>query len=515
MKKVDAIISIALALLLSFATSAQSLPHTATQVTPKSNAAILKQPLAASAAPPTNAPAAKELLITNATILTASHGTIKNGSILVRDGKIAAVGANLKATDANAVVIDATGKFITPGIIDCHSHTAVEGAINEGSLSVTSMVRIQDVLDPYAVNVYRELAGGLVTCNILHGSANSIGGQNAVVKLKKGKPVEEWFIQDAMPGIKFALGENPKRSNNLGANVTQRRYPATRMGVEETIREAFIKAKDYMREWQEYEAKKANDPQAIAPRRDLQLDALVEILQGKRYVHSHCYREDEILMLLELGDEVGFHVQTLQHVLEGYKVAKEIAAHQTGGSTFADWWAYKLEAYDAIPYNAALMTQRGVITSINSDSDEHARRLYLEAAKTMKYGGLTEEQALRQVTLNPAIQLGIDKRTGSIEVGKDADFAIFSAHPFSVYTMVEMTIIEGEVYFDRKQDLERRVALKKEKEELMKKEREMRQKGHMPTGRPAQPQPLPGAIDEELLDHGHIKPETQEVRNDQ
>src|SRR5262249_5761408 len=204
----------------------------------------------------------------------------------------------------------------------------------------------------------------------------------------------------------------------------------------------FIKAKDYMREWQEYEAKKGSDPTAIPPRRDLQLEALGEILQGKRYVHSHCYRADEILMLLTLGDEIGFHVQTLQHVLEGYKVAKEIAAHKTGGSTFADWWAYKLEAYDAIPYNAALMTQKGVISSINSDSDEHARRLYLEAAKTMKYGGMTEEQALRMVTLNPAIQLGIDKRTGSIDVGKDADLAIFSAHPFSVYTMVEMTIIE-------------------------------------------------------------------------
>jgi hypothetical protein len=203
-------------------------------------------------------------------------------------------------------------------------------------------------------------------------------------------------------------------------------------------------------------------------------------------------------MLLTLGDEIGFHVQTLQHVLEGYKVAKEIAAHKTGGSTFADWWAYKLEAYDAIPYNAALMTQKGVISSINSDDDEHARRLYLEAAKTMKYGGMTEEQALRMVTLNSAIQLGIDKRTGSIDVGKDADFAIFSAHPFSVYTMVEMTIIEGEVYFDRKADLANREAIKKEKEELKKREKE--QRGNMPPGRPTPPQPQPN--DEEIIDHG-------------
>jgi imidazolonepropionase-like amidohydrolase len=508
MKKAKAIISVVLTLMICASTWAQNLQTIATNQPLEASAAIATQPATVTAS--------REMLIKNATILTASHGTIKNGSILIRDGKIAAVGTDVKATDANAVVIDATGKFVTPGIIDCHSHTAVEGSVNEGSLSVTAMVRIQDVIDPYAVSVYRELAGGLVTCNVLHGSANSIGGQNAVIKLKKGKPVDEWFVKDAMPGIKFALGENPKRSNGGGGGQNaNRRYPATRMGVEETIREAFIKAKEYMRDWQEYEAKKASDPTAIAPRRDLVLDALSEILQGKRYVHSHCYRADEILMLLTLADELGFRVQTLQHVLEGYKVAKEIAAHKAGGSTFADWWAYKLEAYDAIPYNAALMTQKGVISSINSDSDEHARRLYLEAAKTMKYGGMTEEQALRMVTLNPAIQLGIDKRTGSIDVGKDADIAIFSAHPFSVYTMVETTIIEGEIYFDRKKDAEMRLAMKKEKEDLVKKERELRQRGNMPAGRPAQPQPMPGGIDEELLDHGHIKPETKGVKNDQ
>jgi imidazolonepropionase-like amidohydrolase len=514
MKKANAIISMVLMSTLCVSTFAQSLQSSTTNQPLDSGAANLNQP-ADTATTGQPAAAAKEMLIKNATILTASHGTIKNGSILVRDGKIAAVGTNVNTTDANAMVIDATGKFVTPGIIDAHSHTAVEGSVNEGSLSVTSMVRIQDVVDPYAVNVYRELAGGLVTCNILHGSANSIGGQNAVVKLKKGKPVEDWFIKDAMPGIKFALGENPKRSNGGGGNAQARRYPATRMGVEETIREIFIKANEYMQEWKDYEAKKSSDPKAIAPHRDLQLDALVEIMQGKRYVHSHCYREDEIIMILDLAKEFGFRVKTLQHVLEGYKVAKEIAEHGAGGSTFSDWWGYKLEAFDAIPYNAALMTQKGVLTSINSDSDEHARRLYLEAAKTMKYGGLSEEQALRQVTLNPAIQLGIDKRTGSIDVGKDADFAIFSAHPFSVYTMVEMTIIEGEVYFDRKADLERRVAIKKEKEELVKRERELRQRGNMPPGRQAQPQPMPGEWDEDIIDHGRVKPENRGVKNDQ
>src|SRR6185436_12067483 len=440
--------------------------------------------------------APRETLIQNATIMTASHGTIKNGSILIRNGKIAEVGPNVKARDANARIIDATGKYVTPGIIDCHSHTAGEGNINEGTLSVTAMVRIRDIVNPEHPNIYRQLAGGVTTVNVLHGSANAIGGQNAVLKLKLGKPADAWFIKDAPPGIKFALGENPKRSNNQGiAPGIPRRYPATRMGVEETIRDAFTRAKDYRREWQEYEARKGKDKNAIAPRRDLALDALVEILEGKRMIHSHCYRADEIMMLLNLGDELGFHVQTLQHVLEGYKVAKEIAAHKTHASTFADFWSYKMEAFDAIPYNAALMASRGVNVSMNSDSDERARRLYLEAAKVVKYGGMSEEAELRTVTLNPAIQLGIDKRTGSIDVGKDADIAIFSQHPFSVYTVPEMTIIEGEVYFDRKADLERRDGLKKEKEDLIRRERQQRRGDRpstqrppdVPTERPSQP----------------------------
>src|SRR5882724_619886 len=259
------------------------------------------------------APAPGETLIKNATIMTASHGTINNGSILIRDGKIAEVGPNVKARDPNARVIDATGKFVTPGIIDCHSHTGVEGSVNEGSLSVTAMVRIRDVIDPYSPAIYRELAGGTTTANVLHGSANSIGGQNAVVKWKIGKPVDQWLVPDAPQGIKFALGENPKQSNSQGrpGATAARRYPATRMGVEETIREAFVRAKDYRREWQEYDAKKATDKTTIPPRRDLMLDALVEILEGKRMVHSHSYRDDEILMLLNLSDELGFHVKTL------------------------------------------------------------------------------------------------------------------------------------------------------------------------------------------------------------
>jgi imidazolonepropionase-like amidohydrolase len=477
MKKINATISIALTLAMVVSAFAQGGANQA------------RGAGSASSAP-------RETLIQNATIMTASHGTIKNGSILIRNGKIAEVGPNVKARDANARVIDATGKYVTPGIIDCHSHTAVEGNVNEGTLSVTAMVRIRDVINPDNPNIYRQLAGGLTTVNVLHGSANAIGGQNAVLKLKLGKPADEWIVADAPQGIKFALGENPKRSNNQGITPgVPRRYPATRMGVEETIREAFVRAKDYMRDWQEYESKRASDKNAIAPRRDLMLDALVEVLQGKRFIHSHCYRNDEIVMLLNLGDELGFHVQTLQHVLEGYKVANEIAAHKTYASTFADFWGYKMEAYDAIPYNAALMHERGVNVSVNSDSDERARRLYLEAAKTMKYGGMTEEEALRTVTLNSAIQLGIDKRTGSIDVGKDADLVIFSQHPFSVYTMPEMTIIEGEVYFDRKLDLEQREALRREKADLIKRERDQRG-GPRPARRDERPddtQPRPNA----------------------
>lgn len=445
-------------------------------VSQEPKAAAQASPASIPPKPPASSPGpSSEMLIRNGTILTASHGTISNGSILVRHGKIVAVGTDVKARDPEARIIDATGKFVTPGIIDVHSHTAISGDVNENTLSVTSMVRIQDVINPYSPSIYNELAGGLTTVNTLHGSANAIGGQNAVLKLKLGKPVGEWFVVGAPPSIKMALGENPRRSYLPAIPGQPRRYPATRMGVEETIRDAFIRAKDYQREWKEYEAKKISDENAIPPRRDLALDAIVEILEGKRLIHAHSYRQDEILMLLNLGDEIGFHVQTLDHVLEGYKVAKEIAGHHTAATTFSDVWSYKMEAYDAIPFNAAFMTSRGVNVSLHSDGDEPARRLYLEAAKLMKYGGMTEEQALRAITLNSAMQIGIENRAGSIDVGKDADLVIFSQHPFSVYTVPEMTIIEGEIYFDRKADLEKREALKHEKDELIKREREQRE----------------------------------------
>ena len=405
-----------------------------------------------------------ETLIRNATVLTITHGTLQNTDVLLRDGKIAAIGKNLNAS-ANARIIDGTGKYVMPGIIDCHSHSMLD-TINEGTLSVTSMVRTADVLNTTDVDLYRELAGGVTTLNLLHGSANPIGGLNTVVKIKYGRPASEFLFPGAMPGIKFALGENVKRSSTPNQPGVQRRYPNTRMGVEETIRDAFVRARDYKRAWDEYRANAGKDKNLLPPRRDLQLEPLVEVLEGKRYVHAHCYVASEILMLLNLADEFGFKIKTLQHVLEGYKVAKETAAHGAGASIFADSWGYKIEAYDAIPYNAAILTRAGVVVSMNSDSDERARRLNIEAAKAMHWGDLTEEQALRLITINPAIQLGIQDRVGSLEVGKDADVAIWNGHPFSVYSRVDTTFVDGTVYFDRQQDLARRADLAKERATL-------------------------------------------------
>jgi imidazolonepropionase-like amidohydrolase len=402
------------------------------------------------------------ILIRNATVLTASRGTLENTDILIEKGKIARIGKGLNAP-ANAQVIDATGKFVSPGIIDCHSHSMLD-AINEFSYSVTSMTTVRDALNPRDITVYRALAGGVTAGNLLHGSANAIGGQNTVVKFKWGKPVEDFLIPDAPPGIKFALGENPKRTHVQVQPGQTPRYPRTRMGVMEVIRDAFTRAREYRQSWADFRAKKTK----IEPRRDLELEPLVEIMDGKRLVHAHGYRSDEHLNLLLLADEFGFKVATLQHGLEAYKIAPEIAKRGTGVSIFVDSWSYKLEAYDSIPYNAAILWKAGVSVSINSDSDERMRRLNLDAAKVMKYGGVPEQDALQMITLNAARQLGIDKRTGSIDVGKDADLVIWSAHPFSVYTRPEMTLIEGEVYFDRTLDAQRRAEIERERQELEK-----------------------------------------------
>ncbi len=302
---------------------------------------IIGAVLPARAMPQTPRQSPTETLIRNGTILTITHGTLQGSDVLIRDGKIARLGKNLTA-GANARVIDASGKYVMPGIVDCHSHSMLD-AINEGSLAVTSMARTRDVLNPTDVDLYRELAGGVTTLNLLHGSANPIGGLNTVVKIKYGRPATEFIFPGAMPGIKFALGENPKRSSSPNLPGVQRRYPNTRMGVEEVIRDAFTRARDYKKSWDEYRAATSRgEKNLIPPRRDLQLEPLVEVLEGKRYVHAHCYRADEILMLISLADEFGFKVRTFQHVLEGYKVAKEIARHGAGASIFADFWGYKI-----------------------------------------------------------------------------------------------------------------------------------------------------------------------------
>ena len=414
---------------------------------------VAAPPLVAQAGPLQIAvpPAGRLVAITNATIMTATHGTIPRGTILIRDGRIAAVGPDV-VVPPGAQVIDAPGRYVTPGIIDSHSHTAIE-AVNEGSNSVTSEVRVDDVLRQDGGSIFRELAGGVTTIQVYHGSANTIGGQSELLKLRYGLPVDSLVFRGAPPGLKFALGENVRRSNSQGMPGQQRRYPASRMGVEEVLRDAFTRARTYQREWQAYEAARRalrrGQPEPVPPRRDLQLDPLVEILEGRRLAHVHAYRSDEMLMMLRVARDFGFRVASFEHGLEGYKITNELAAAGTGVSTFADMWAYKLEAWDAIPHNAALLAERGVVVSIDSDSDERARRLYQEAAKTIHYGGASEEEALRMITLNAARQLGVADRVGSIDVGKDADLAIFSGHPFAPGSRVEQTLIEGRVFFDR------------------------------------------------------------------
>ncbi|MBI4851444.1 MAG: amidohydrolase family protein [Acidobacteria bacterium] len=409
----------------------------------------------------------EDVLVKNATIWTmGQQGVLQQTDLLIKNGKIVQIGKNISAP-SSAVVIDATGKHVTPGLIDCHSHTAARGGLNEAVNNISPEVRINDVLDPEDTDIYRQLAGGLTAANVLHGSANAIGGQNAVVKLKWRSSREEMLVAGAPEGVKFALGENPKRSNfNLPG--VERRYPNTRMGVEQLIRERFLSARNYLKEWDDYN--KLSDSERSRhepPRKDLQLEAIGEILQGKRLVHSHCYRQDEILALIRLAEEFGFRITTFQHVLEGYKVADEMAQHGVGGSTFSDWWAFKLEAYDAIPYNGTIMANRGVVVSFNSDSGELARRMNLEAAKAVKYGGLNEVEALKFVTINPAKQLKIDNKVGSLETGKDADFVIWSGHPLSVYSIAEQTWVEGFKEFDRQADIAERDTIEQERKKLI------------------------------------------------
>ncbi len=432
---------------------------------------------------------AETIVIQNATVMTEGPQGIFKGSVVVKDGKISEIGEKVMVP-AGATIIEAGGQYLIPGIIDCHSHIAGSGSINEMSVSVSSMVDIKDIINPDDIAIYRALAGGVTTANILHGSANVIGGKTLPLKMRWGKSAQELIFAGATPGIKFALGENPKRSGNPQGGrgtgtTTTARYPATRMGVEDVIREAFNDAKIYKAEWDAYDAKVAKGEHPIPPRVDQKLQALKEVLENKRYVHVHCYRADEILMMIRAAEDNGFRVRTFQHVLEGYKVAKEIAAHGAGASTFSDWWAYKIEAIDAIPFNAAIMAKKGIIVSLNSDDAELMRHLNTEAGKAMKYGGMNETEALAMVTINPAKQLGIDKTVGSIEVGKDADLALYDGFPMSDFSKVQKVWIDGTEYFDRDKEIAAQATKEAEKKKLLDKEKAA-QPRQQPTRRPNQ-----------------------------
>ncbi len=413
----------------------------------------------------TNKPKAETILIKNATVWTnEADGVLENTDVLLENGKIAKIGKDLSASGARE--IDGTGKHLTPGIIDEHSHIAISRGVNEGSEAVTAEVNIEDVVDSEDINIYRQLSGGVVASQLLHGSANPIGGRSAIIKLKWGYSPEEMKISWADKFIKFALGENVKQSNWGERNTI--RFPQTRMGVEQVFEDAFTRAKEYEAEWKTYNSlSKRDKANASAPRKDLELETLVEILNSERFISCHSYVQSEINMLMKVAERHGFRINTFTHILEGYKLADRMKEHGVGGSTFSDWWAYKFEVNDAIPYNAALMHGEGVVTAINSDDAEMGRRLNQEAGKTMKYGGVPVEEALKMVTLNPAKLLHLDDRMGSIKVGKDADVVLWSDEPLSIYAKAEKTIIEGAIFFDRDKQKEKLDAIQTERARLV------------------------------------------------
>jgi imidazolonepropionase-like amidohydrolase len=393
--------------------------------------------------------AAHDILIKNATVMTVTHGNIKSGSIYIKDGKIAAVGETVSAP-ATATMIDAGGKYLTPGIVDSHSHIALDDDVNEATSPITPQMMMKDAFDYQDKAIYRALAGGVTTSLLLHGSANMIGGQAVVIKHKYGASRDEMLFPNAPGSIKFASGENPKRVYG-----GREQLPSTRMGNFAVQREALVQAQDYMREWDNYNEKvKRGDKDAkdaTPPKHDLKLEALADVLRGKLMVQIHCYRADEMLTEMAMAKEFGYKLRAFHHALEAYKVADQLAANNVGIATFADWWGYKQEAWDAIPWNAVMAMRKGVRVAIKSDSGDYTRRLNQEAAKTIRYGGATEEEALKMITLNAAWIIGVEDRVGSIEVGKDADVVIWDGYPLSSYGVPEKVLIDGEVYFDRAQ----------------------------------------------------------------
>jgi imidazolonepropionase-like amidohydrolase len=385
----------------------------------------------------------QNVLIKNGTIITVTQGTKENTDILVTNGKIVRIDKNI-AAPAGVNVIDANGMYVMPGIIDCHSHIGLD-VVNEATNPVTAEVNVGDALDPLDVSIYRALAGGVTISHAMHGSANAVGGQCETIKHRYGTVnPDELRMEGAPRTIKFALGENPIRVHGEGNRI----MPNTRMGVEQVFRNAFTEAQLYMKDWDDYK----KGLKKSSPAYSLRHETMADILKGNILIHCHSYRADEILMLMRVLKDFGVSKICFQHVNEGFKVAPELAAFGASASVFADWWAYKFEVYYSTAYNAAILAKNGVVTSINSDSEELIRHLYHEAAKTQRYGNLSDDQALAMITINPAKQLGIEKRVGSLEVGKDADIAVFKGHPLSVYAVPQLTIVDGQVRFDIKKD---------------------------------------------------------------
>ena len=400
------------------------------------------------------------LLLKNGHIITVSGAIIENGAILIRNGKIAAIGHDLAAGFASRV-IDLQGGWVMPGIIDSHSHIALEGDVNEMGELISAEVDVRDIINPEDINIQYALSGGVTTIHTMHGSANPIGGRGVVLKLRWGRSAREMIFNGAPLTSKWALGENPKQSNYQAPG--QPRFPRTRMGVEAAIRLEFAKAQDYLKQWREYEkkAKEKNGLAPLPPRRDLRLEAVADILRGKYWVRCHAYQAEEMLSIMRLCREYGVKLVSFEHGLEGYRIAPELVQYGVAVTTFADFWGYKWEAFHTLPHAAALMAQAGVLVALNSDDSERMRHLFAEAAKTIRFGGLSEVEAMKTITVNPAKILGIDRWVGTIEMGKDADLAVFNRHPFDPYTVCQLTLIDGQVCFDRSQYLE---GLKKSQE---------------------------------------------------
>jgi imidazolonepropionase-like amidohydrolase len=444
-RAVEALLMAVLLVLCSMAAAQQPTPPPGVPQQPQQPPAATPQEQEQQDRAPAGKPATpREVVIRNATVMTAVGEPIANGSLYIRDGKIVAVGANVNAP-ASAMVIDAKGRFVTPGIIDSHGHIALDGDVNEPTSPVTPHMMMADAFEYTDKAIYRALAGGVTTSLLLHGSANMIGGQAIVIKHKYGRDRDELLFPGAPRSIKFATGENPKRVYGGRQQV-----PSTRMGNFFVVREAMVQAKEYMREWDDYNAKaKKGDKDAKPPKKDLKLEALADILRGNLLVQIHCYRADEFLTQMSIAREFGYKIRAFHHALEAYKVADKIAGEGIGIATFSDWWGFKHEAWDAIPWNAVISLRKGVTVAIKSDSGDYVRRLNQEAAKTIRYGGATPLEALQMVTKNAAWVIGVESRVGTLEPGKDADVVIWNKDPLSSYALADMVLIDGEVYFDR------------------------------------------------------------------